>query len=332
MSKKIPITIPFINNKDVKKVAQAVKNGWGENCFQNINSFESKFRDRYNFKYVSATSSCTGALHLALKSLSIKSGDEVLLPDSTWVSCANAVTYVGAKPIFCDIKKDTWCIDPKDIEKKITKKTKAIMAVHLYGNVCDIDALLKIKKKYDLYLIEDCAEAIGAKYKNKYVGSFGDVSVFSFHGTKTITTGEGGMFVCKSKNIWKKYLLFHNMGKKPGESKYFFLEAIGLKYKMSNIQAALGESQLKKINFILSSKKKVFQKYKKYFNDDIFQLNISEKKSKPTYWMTTLNISHSKIKNNFKEKLIQFCQKRNIHLRPFFYPISSMPMYKKKKN
>ena len=146
MSKKIPITIPFINNKDVKKVAQAVKNGWGENCFQNINSFESKFRDRYNFKYVSATSSCTGALHLALKSLSIKSGDEVLLPDSTWVSCANAVTYVGAKPIFCDIKKDTWCIDPKDIEKKITKKTKAIMAVHLYGNVCDIDALLKIKK------------------------------------------------------------------------------------------------------------------------------------------------------------------------------------------
>ena len=254
--KKIPITFPYIDSRDVKKVSMAAKNGWGDACFENIKKFEKKFKKKYDLNYVSATSSGTGALHLGLKALGLKKGDEVILPDTTWVSCANAILYVGAKPVFADIKEDTWCIDPIDIEKKITKKTKAIMAVHLYGNVCDMNAIIKIKNKYNLYLIEDAAESLGAKYNNKFVGSFGDVSIFSFHGTKTITTGEGGMFVCKSKKIWNNYNIIHNMGKNPKEAKYFFLDVVGLKYKISNLQAALGESQLDKVDYIIQMKKK----------------------------------------------------------------------------
>ena len=326
--RKIPITIPFIDSKDIKKVALAVKYGWGDNAFKNIKEFENKFKRNYKFNYVSAVSSCTGALHLSLKALNIKRGDEIILPDATWISCANAISYVGAKPVFADIKMDTYCIDPESVKKKITKKTKAIMAVHLYGNVCDLDQLIKISKKNNLYLIEDCAEAIGAKYKNKNVGSFGDVSVFSFHGTKTITTGEGGMFVCKKKKIFNNFQLYHNMGKNPKESKYFFLEVIGLKYKISNIQAALGVSQLDKIKHILKNKERVFNLYKKYFSSNNFRLNVSEHNSKSTYWMTTLTILQKQYKRNFKERLIKFCMKKNIHLRPFFYPITSMSMYK----
>ena len=269
---------------------------------------------------------------MALKALGIKKGDEVILPDITWVSCANAIEYVGAKPVFADIKEDTWCIDPIDIEKKITKKTKAIMIVHIYGNVCDISSILKLTKKNKLYLIEDCAEAIGAKYKGKSVGTFGDASVFSFHGTKTITTGEGGMFACKNKKIWDKYQLLHNMGKDPKQPKYFFLEVIGLKYKISNLQAALGESQLDKINYIIKMKTKIYNYYKKYLNSKYFQLNIPEINSKSTYWMSTVSIKNLKLKKHFKERLIEYCIKKNIHLRPFFYPLSSMPMYKSKKN
>ena len=328
--KKIPITIPFIDYRDQEKVSRAVINGWGDKCFENIKNFESKFKKKYKLKYTSATSSCTGAIHLALMAFGIKEGDEVILPDITWVSCANAIKYVGAKPVFTDIKLDTWCIDPLDVEKKITKKTKAIMIVHLYGNVCDLSSILKLKKKYKLKLIEDCAESIGAKYKGKSIGTFGDASVFSFHGTKTITTGEGGMFACKSKKVWDKYQLIHNMGKSPKEPKYFFLETIGLKYKISNLQAALGESQLDKINYVIKMKTKIYKCYKKYFDNKIFKMNKSEKNSQPTYWMSTLNIAHPNLKKGFKERLIQFCMNKNIHLRPFFYPLSSMPMYKNK--
>ena len=330
--KKIPITIPFIDSRDQKKVAKAVKDGWGDKCFDNIKNFESKFKKKYRLKYTSATSSCTGAIHLALMALGIKRGDEVILPDITWVSCANAIKYVGAKPVFADIKEDTWCIDPLDIEKKITKKTKAVMIVHLYGNVCDINSIIKLTKKNKLYLIEDCAEAIGSKYKGQSVGTFGDASVFSFHGTKTITTGEGGMFACKSKKIWDNYQLLHNMGKNPKQPKYFFLEVIGLKYKISNLQAALGESQLDKIDYIIRMKNKIYNYYKKYLNSEYFQLNIPEVNSTSTYWMSTISIKNLKLKKNFKERLIEYCMKKNIHLRPFFYPLSSMPMYKTKRN
>ena len=330
MKKIIPITHPHIDKYDIKNVAKAAKNGWGPKCYDQILELEKNFSKKFGFKFSLATSSCTGALHMGLISINIKKGDEVILPDCTWISCSNVLEYIGAKPIFADIKKDTWCLDPADVEKKITKKTKAIMCVHLYGNVCDMDSFLKLKKKYKLLLIEDCAEALGAKYKNKSVGSIGDFSVFSFHGTKLITGGEGGMFVTNSLRYYKIFQKMHRMGIDHKETRFFFHSSISYKYKISNLQAALINSQLKKINKLIEIKKKIFNKYKKEFNDEIFEMNFQEKKTKSVYWMSTLVIN-SKI-NIYKEKLINYCKSKNIHLRPFFYPISSFPIYKKSKN
>jgi perosamine synthetase len=331
MKKKIPITFPFIDYADVNAVTKAVRFGWGKRCYDEIFKLEDSFRKLFNFKYAFATSSCTGALHIGLKSIDLKKNDEVILPDCTWISCSNAIEYLGAKPIFADIKKDTWCIDPIDVEKKITKKTKAILCVHLYGNVCEMNKLLKIKQKYNLKLIEDCAEALGAEYKNLPVGSFSDFAVFSFHGTKLITGGEGGVFVTNTKIISDNFKKYHNMGVSTHETRYFFHNTIGFKYKISNIQAALINSQLKKIKKFINIKKKIYISYKKLFNEKKYAMNAQEKNSKSVYWMSTLNIL-TKNKNFKKEKLIEYCKTKNIHLRPFFYPISSMPMYKKNDN
>jgi perosamine synthetase len=329
LKKLIPITAPNIDKEDYLSVYHACKNEWRDKCFDSIKRLEKNFSSKFGYKYSQATSSCTGALHLALLSLDIKKNDEVIVPDFTWISCSNVIEYVGAKPVFVDIDKKNWCIDVNEIEKKITKKTKAIICVHLYGNVCDMDKLLKIKKKYKIHLIEDCAEAIGAKYKNLPVGSFGDIATFSFHGTKLITGGEGGMFVTNDKKIHDKFLLYSGMGTDPKESKYFYHKVIGYKYKISNIQAALINSQLKKINRHIKIKKEIFNTYKKLLSEKYFSMNKSLENSSPVYWMPTLNIN---IPNFKKEDLIKFCKSKNIHLRPFFYPISSFPMYKKKIN
>ena len=295
MKKKfISITQPQIDRKDIDSILSAAKTGWGSRCYNKIDLFEKKFRKKFNFKFASATSSCTGALHIGLKALGINKNDEIIIPESTWISCANVVEHLGAKPVFADIKKDTWCIDPSDVEKKITKKTKAIMAVHLYGNVCDIEKLVKIKKKYKIFLIEDCAEAIGAKYKKKYVGSFGDFSAFSFHGTKLMTTGEGGMFVTQNSNLYNKYLKLHNLNVKPTNSKYFFYKKFSYKYRISNLQAALGVSQINKINKLINLKKKIFNQYKNHFKNLPIKMNTSDKNSTPVYWMTTIYIETKK--------------------------------------
>ena len=330
MKKIIQITHPHIDKKDVFNVTRAAEKGWGSNCYQQISELEINFSKKFGFKYSSATSSCTGALHMGLISIGINKGDEVILPDCTWISCSNALEYIGAKPVFADIKKDTWCLNPEDVEKKITKKTKAIMCVHLYGNVCDMKSFLKLKKKYKLLLIEDCAEALGAKYNNKSVGNFGDFSVFSFHGTKLITGGEGGMFVTNSKKYFNNFQKLHRMGIDSKETRYFFHSSIAYKYKISNIQAALINSQLKKINKLIKIKKKIYNIYKNEFNDKIFRMNIQEDNSESVFWMSTLVIISKKIIK--KEKLINICKSKNIHLRPFFYPISSFPIYKKSKN
>lgn len=329
MKKQIPITKPNIDIYDVLSVSKACQNEWGKKCFDSIKKLEKNFKKKFNFKYAGATSSCTGALHLALLSLGIKKNDEVILPDFTWISCSNVIEYIGAKPIFVDIDEKNWCIDITDLKRKISKKTKAIICVHLYGNVCNMDELLRIKKKNKIYLIEDCAEALGAKFNNIPVGSFGDIGTFSFHGTKLITGGEGGMFVTQNKKLYNKFLLLNGMGVDPSETRYFFHKIIGYKYKMSNLQAALINSQLKKVNKHILIKKKIFNSYQKLFSEKYYKMNDNLNDVKPVYWMPTLYINIPKFK---KEDLIKYCKKRGVNLRPFFYPISSFPMYKKKIN
>ncbi len=329
--KKIPIAHPSITKNEINLVYDAIKNGWGNKCFDYIIKFEKLFSKKFNVNYSIATSSCTGAIHIALKSMGIGRGDEVIVPESTWISCASAIEYVGAKPVFADILEDTWCINPKDILKKINKRTKAIIPVHVYGSICEMDEINKIAKKHKLYVIEDAAEAIGSKYKKKYVGTLSDCGVFSFHGTKTITTGEGGMLVTNNRKLYAKFKIIHDQGRVIKEKKMFFPHYTGLKYKISNIQAALGCAQLKRLNHIVNKKRQIFNWYSKVLKKNTeITLNAQKKYTYNSYWKTTI-VFDQKLKIN-KEKLINFLKKYNIDSRPFFYPLSSLPMYKKDIN
>ena len=260
MNHIIPINKPSITNLEIKYANDAVKNGWGEKCYDYINKFENSFKTHIGSKYSAATSSCTGAIHLALMALGIKKGDEVILPEITWVASVEPVLYIGAKPVFVDVLEDTWCIDPKAIEKAITKKTKAIILVHIYGSVCEMDEIMKIARRYDLKVLEDAAEGIGSEYKGKKVGSIGDAGVFSFHGTKTITTGEGGIVVSNSIDLIKKIKVLNDHGRNSDDPdhKPYWMRNYGYKYKISNVQAAIGCAQVERIDELIQKKRKIF--------------------------------------------------------------------------
>jgi perosamine synthetase len=322
IKKLIPVTGPWITEKEVRYVAQAARDGWNENYLKYITLFEKKFAEYVGRKYALATSSCTGALHLSFLALGLKKGDDVIVPNITWIATVEPLYWMGIKPIFADIEPDTWCIDPKDIEKKITKKTKAILVVDLYGHVADMKPILKIAKKYNLKIIEDAAEAVGSEYYGKKAGSFGDVSVFSFHGSKTMVTGEGGMLLTDNKKIIEKAKYYNDHCK--DKKKNFWNLEIGYKYKMSNFQAACGLAQLERINELIEKKRQIFFWYKERLSKiPGIQLNVERLHTKNTYWMVTI-VWDKKYKIN-KEKLIKEFKKYNIQVRPFFYPLSSLP-------
>ena len=241
---KVPYTEPSISSKEVEFALDAVQNGWGPKCYEYLHRFEAAFAEYCGTKYAVATSSCTGAIHLGLAGLGIGSGDEVILADINWVATVAPITYLNAQPVLIDVQKDSWCIDPKRIEEAITPKTKAIIATHLYGNVCALDELLEIGNRHGIPVIEDAAEAIGSLYHGKQVGGFGQFGVFSFNGTKTITTGEGGMLVTNDEALYERILTLSNHGRSRTQTKQFWPDLIGYKYKMSNIEAAIGLAQL----------------------------------------------------------------------------------------
>jgi len=327
--KLIPVTGPSITEKEVKYVAQAAKDGWNKNYQKYITLFERKFSEYVNRKYALATSSCTGALHLSFLALGLRKGDEVIVPNITWIATVEPLYWMGIKPIFADIEPDTWCIDSKDIERKITKKTKAIVVVDLYGHIAEMISILKIAKKYNLKIIEDAAEAIGAKYYGKKAGSFGDISVFSFHGAKAMVTGEGGMFLTDNKRIIEKARYYNDHCK--DKKKIFWNLEIGYKYKMSNFQAACGLAQLERINELIKKKRQIFSWYKERLSK-IFgiQLNTERPNTKNAYWMVTV-VWDKKYKIS-KEKMVEKLKKWNIQARPFFYPLSSLPAINRKAN
>jgi perosamine synthetase len=244
MKSKIHYTKPSITELEVSYATDAARNGWGEKCYEYINKFEEKFKEYTGAKFAIATSSCTGAIHMGLSAIGVEAGDEVILSETNWIASAAPITYLGAKPVFVDILADTWCIDPAAVEAAITPHTKAIIAVHIYGNVCDMDKLLAIGEKYEIPIIEDAAEAIGSHWHGKHAGTLGKFGSFSFHGTKTLTTGEGGMFITNDNDIYEKVLTLSNHGRARSQTKQFWPDAVGFKYKMSNIQAAIGYGQM----------------------------------------------------------------------------------------
>ncbi len=325
MIKFIPVSEPTITEKEIKYVMQAVKSGWVSSLGEYINRFEDEFAKFVGTKYALTVANGTVGLHLALVSLGIKEGDEVIVPDLTFIATANAVKYTGATPVFADIDKETWCISVEDIERKITPRTKAIIPVHLYGHPADMDPIMEIAKRYNLYIIEDCAEAHGAEYKGRKVGSIGHCGVFSFYGNKIITTGEGGMITTNDKELYEKakYLRDHAMSK---EKRYWHTE-IGYNYRMTNIQAALGLAQLERINEIINKKRRIFEWYKEGLKDlEGIKLNPEKEWVKNVYWMVCL--VHENFDEEKRERFMKELKNKGIDTRPFFYPCSMMPMYK----
>lgn len=313
---------PSVTQKEISYLTRAARDSWDENFKKYVHLFEKKLSNYVGRKYALATSSCTAALHLSYLSTGLKKGDEVLVPNITWLATIEPLYYIGAKPIFVDIEPDTWCIDPVDMEKKITKKTKAIVVVDLYGHLADMKPILKLAKKHHLKVVEDAAEAVGGEYHGKKAGSFGDVSCFSFHASKTLVTGEGGMLLTDSKKIIDGARYLHDHCKDP--KKAFWNLEIGYKYKMSDFQAAWGIAQLGRIKELVEKKHQIFSWYKDRLSKvPGLQLNVERPGTKNSYWMVTV-VFDKKYHIN-KERLLGEFSKYNIEARPFFYPLSSLP-------
>lgn len=325
MKSNIPYALPSITSLEVKYATDAAKNGWGPNCNDYINRFESLFKDHLNVKYSVATSSCTGALHLGMAALGIGPGDEVIMADINWIATAAPVVHLGAQAVFVDVLPDSWCIDPDRVEEAITPYTKAIVAVHLYGNLCDLDRLLAIGEKYGIPVIEDAAEAIGSKYKNARAGSLGTFSAFSFHGTKTVSTGEGGMFVTNDPHLYDRVCALNNHGRIEGQEKNFWPEMVGFKYRMSNLQAAIGCAQMERVNELIDRKRYIFTAYREALNALPVTMNPQPKGTQNGFWMPTVVVDQGV--DFDRKRLFSAFRKEGIDVREFFWPLSSLPMF-----
>jgi len=325
----IPISEPFLGKEEMENVVKAIKSTWISSKGEFITEFENEFANYCGKKYGISTSNGTTALHLALSTLGIKNGDEVIVPVLTFIATANAVTYCSAKPVFVDSDFETWNIDSEKIEEKITRNTKAIIPVHLYGNPCDMKSILDIAKDHDLFIIEDAAEAHGAEYKGKKVGSFGDIACFSFYGNKVITTGEGGMCITDNEKLAEKMRILKDHGMDPNRK--YWHNLIGFNYRMTNVQAAIGLAQLKKLDNFIRIKRENANSYNSLLkNIDGIRLPPETKDAKNIYWLYSILIE-----NKFgisRDNLMNKLDEDGIETRPFFYPIHEMPPYENNEN
>lgn len=330
MDKMILTAGPSITQKEIDYVTDAIKNGHGEHWGDYVKKFEQEFAKYIGVKHALATSSCTGAMHLAMVALGIGKGDEVIMPDMSWIATASSVCYTGAKPVFVDVSCDSWCIDVYDIVKNITKRTKAIMPVHLYGQPAHMAMIMEIAKEHNLKVIEDAAPAVGAEYGGKKVGSFGDIGCFSFQGAKMISTEEGGMLVTNNDELFEKVKHYANHGR---ISNGFEISDIGFKYKMTNLQAAMGLAQLERVEKLITKKRLIFEWYWEELKGiDGLQLNrcLAKYLEKPIFWMTSIILN-----KDFgipRDVLMVQLKERNIDTRSFFPLMSSFRMFKKCKN
>ena len=319
----ISLVQPQLNGNEYNYLMDAFLSTWISSIGKYITQFEENFSQYCGVRYGIAVSNGTTALHLALVALGIGEGDEVIVPDITFAATINAVLYTGATPVIVDIEEDSWCIDPDKIEKAITSNTKAIIPVHIYGQPCDMGRICKIADTYKLYIIEDCAEAHGAEFKNKKVGSFGIISCFSFFGNKVITTGEGGMCVTDSEELNERMRLLRDHGMSR-ERKYYH-EMVGFNYRMTNMQAAIGVAQLEHLDGILEWRSELEKRYCEiFYNIHNIQMQkddfIDRKK---IAWLVTILVDAKK-----RDGILEELKTCNIDARPFFIPLSEMNIYK----
>ena len=314
----IPVCEPFLNGNELKYVTDAVKTGWISSAGQYVAAFEEQFAEYCSCKYGVAVCNGTVALHLALTALGIGKGDEVIIPTFTMIASAFAVCYTGAMPVFVDADKDTWNIDVSKIEEKITPRTKAIMPVHIFGLMCDMEKITDIAKKYNLYIIEDAAEAHGAELNGKKAGSFSDIGSFSFFANKNITTGEGGMIVTNDKALYDQARYYKNLCFPLDGNRNYTHNHIGFNYRMSNVIAAIGLAQLEKADEYTQMRIRNNKLYQKYLQDVpgiIFQSEISGYLN--VRWMNAICIIPEQY-GKTKDELIQHLKNNNIDTRLLF--------------
>lgn len=322
-ARRIPISGPWITAKEVEYVSDAAANAWYEGANRFHQRFESAFAAWLPRRHTMALPSCTSALHLALMALGVGPGDEVIVPEATWIASMAPITYVGATPVFADIDQATWCLSAASFEAHITPRTRAVIPVDLYGGVPDWDALLAVARRRGVAVIEDAAEAVGAELGGRKAGTFGDVSVFSFHGSKTLTTGEGGLLATDREDLFARAQVLRDHGRKPGD-RFFFNQEIAHKYKMSAMQAALGLAQLERIEELVARKREIFGWYQEALSGmGGITLNAEPANSRNVYWMVTVILDPSL--GLTKERLMEGFDRRGIDTRPFFYPLSAIP-------
>jgi len=322
----IPVAGPWVTQKEIDYVAEAAANSWYTNANTYHMRFESAFAKYIGRNYAIAVPHCTSALHLALLSLGIKPGDEVIVPEVTWIATAAPISYLGATPVFADIDARYWCMDPDSFEQNITRRTKAVIVVDLYGSMPDMDTILSIADRHGIAVIEDAAQAIGAEYKGKRAGSFGYASVFSFHGTKTMTTGEGGMFLTDDEATYRRCYYLSDHGRDGSDGRLLWNTEVAYKYKMSSLQAAFGLAQLERIDELVERRRQIFAWYKEALEGvPGIMLNETTPNVKSTFWMVTAVIDSAL--GITKEQAIATMADKQIGCRPFQYPLSSLPAY-----
>jgi perosamine synthetase len=322
----IPVSGPSITQKELDYVAEAVRTAWYGNANVFHQRFERAFAAHCNRRHAVALPSCTSALHLALLALGIGPGDEVIVPDVTWIASVAPVRYVGATPVFADIDAQSWCLAPDAFAAAITPRTKAAIVVDLYGAMPDWDQLSEIAQASGIALIEDAAEAVGSRWKERPAGSFGAMAAFSFHGSKTLTTGEGGMLLLDDDEILARVHKLRDHGRKPGDI-MFFNDEVGWKYKMSSMQAALGLAQLERVGELVDKKREIFSWYSAELSEwNHGSLNPNIPGLFSSYWMTTVLLDPEL--GISKETLVPQMRARGVDVRPFFYPLSMIPAFR----
>jgi perosamine synthetase len=323
--RSISVAAPSLVGNEKKYVIDCLNSTWISSAGKYVESFEHAFADFCEVKHAISCSNGTVALHLALLALGIGPGDEIIIPTLTFVATANAVTYCGARPVFVDSEPETWNLNPDLLVEKITTQTKGIIAVHLYGHPVDMDHLLNIAQRYGLFVIEDAAEAHGAEYKGRCVGSLGDIATFSFYGNKIITTGEGGMVVTDDDRLAEKIRQLKGQGMDP-QKRYWF-PIVGYNYRMTNIQAAIGLAQLEKIKWHIERRREVVSwYYERLRGISGLILPVEKEWAKNVYWMFSVVLDEGVSLN--RDEVMAALQAQGIETRPFFYPMHVLPPYR----
>lgn len=318
---KIPVYQPSLGGKEREYVMDCLDSTWISSKGKYISEFECKFSEFTGVKHATTVSNGTVALHLALVALGIGPGDEVIVPTLTYIASVNAIAYTGAKPVFVDSERETWQMDSHDVAQKITPRTKAIMAVHLYGHPCDMDSLVSLSKQHGIFLIEDCAEAFGTQYKGKHVGGFGDIGTYSFFGNKTITTGEGGMVVTNDETLHSR--LVHFKGQGLAAHREYWHDVVGYNYRMTNICAAIGLAQLERAQQLIQRKREIANYYREKLQGLPVEFHAEAPGTYHSYWMCSIVVEQA----SQRDPLRQHLANSGIETRPVFFPAHTMPMY-----